>query len=212
METGIRATVGFDGPADCRVAQFAAAADTDITRVSTSVADDGPPVTEFLVDADASVPEWFEAEPVFSYDAAVVYRAVHDGEACPCACLGAHGCPIHRYAADAGGLRLVFHVEDFDGLQSVMASLREHHPDVDVRRLLQPPLEGSAEDRRFVNCGRLTDRQSEVLRTAYRRGYFERPKRANATELAEELGISRSTLTEHLAAAQRKLFEDLFDG
>ena len=92
-----------------------------------------------------------------------------------------------------------------------MATLRERFPSVDVQRLLQPPLEGTPEEQVFVNRGRLTDRQREVLQIAFERGYFERPRRANATELAAELDISGSTFTEHLVAAQRKILDDVLD-
>ncbi|MFB6220470.1 MAG: helix-turn-helix domain-containing protein [Halolamina sp.] len=209
MRSGIRATVSFGSPAGCPVARFSAATGASIDGVSTSVAPAGDVVTEFLADASGTV-EDVNAEPVFSYGTATVYRVAHGG-ACPCACLGEFGCPVHRCAAEDGELTVVFHAEGFDQLQDVMAELRERYT-VDVQRLLQPPLSGNPEERLFVNRGKLTDRQLEVLRTAYERGYFDQPRDANATELAEELGISRSTFTEHLVAAQRKLFEDVLDG
>jgi DNA-binding CsgD family transcriptional regulator len=207
MSTGIRATVTFESPASCPVARFSTTADAEIDSVATSVSSDGAPVTEFLVDGDRSISG---AEPMFSYGSADVYRVEHAGD-CPCTCLGEFGCPVHRFLADGGELTVVFHAERFEQLQEVMATLRDRFPSADVQQLLQPPLSGSPDDRRFVNRGKLTDRQLEVLRTAYREGYFERPRRANATELAEELGISQSTFTEHLVAAQGKLFEDVFD-
>ncbi|MFP4188694.1 MAG: helix-turn-helix domain-containing protein [Halobacteriales archaeon] len=40
-------------------------------------------------------------------------------------------------------------------------------------------------------------------------GYFNHPKRSNATEVADEMGIAVSTFTEHLSAAQRKILDDL---
>jgi hypothetical protein len=209
MDSGIRATVAFGGDAGCPVARFAESTGATVDGISTSVAPAGDVVTEFLIDAKAgesSAP----AEPVFSYGTADVYRVEH-GEECPCSCLGGFGCPIHQYAAASGELTLVFHAAGFEQLQAVMAALRDAY-DVDVKRLLHPPLEGRTEERLFVNRGRLTDRQLEALCTAFELGYFERPKRANATEVAEELGISRSTFAEHLAAAQRKLFEDVLDG
>ena len=52
----------------------------------------------------------------------------------------------------------------------------------------------------------LTDRQREILRHAVDVGYFELPRGSSATELAEDFGIARATLTQHLRAAQRKLF------
>ncbi|KPN30878.1 bacterioopsin transcriptional activator [Halolamina pelagica] len=147
---------------------------------------------------------------MFSYGSADVYRVEHADD-CPCTCLGQFDCPVHRYLVSEGELTVVFHAETFEQLQEVTAALRDRFPSMDVQQLLQPPLSGTPEDRRFVNCGKLTDRQQEVLRTAYREGYFERPRAANATELAEQLGISQSTFAEHLTAAQRKLFGDVFD-
>ena len=206
MSTGIRATVSFESPAGCAVAEFSRGADAAIDSVATSVSSAGTPVTEFLVDNGTVASD---SDPVFSYGSADVYRVEHAGN-CPCTCLGRFDCPIHRYLADGGELTVVFHAETFEQLQDVMAELRDRFPSADVQQLLQPPLSGTPDDRRFVNRGKLTDRQLEVLRTAYREGYFQRPRGANATELAEDLGISQSTFTEHLVAAQRKLLADVF--
>ncbi|MFP9060717.1 helix-turn-helix domain-containing protein [Natrialbaceae archaeon A-chndr2] len=52
----------------------------------------------------------------------------------------------------------------------------------------------------------LTDRQRQVLELAVEAGYFERPRHNNTGELADTLDISRATFTQHLRAAQRKLF------
>ncbi|WP_435101642.1 helix-turn-helix domain-containing protein [Halarchaeum sp. P4] len=212
MGSGIRATVTFDAPEECALARFSEAADEAITHVSTSVAvGDAACVTEFLAATD-DVPEETDAEHVFSYGTTDLYRVTHEGEPrCPCECLGSFGCPVHRYVAADGDVTLVFHAADFELLQDLMAALRERFPSADVERLLRPPLEGSPEERVFVNRGKLTERQREVLETAYEAGYFERPRRANATELAAELDISQSTFTEHLVAAQQKLLEDVLE-
>jgi predicted DNA binding protein/ActR/RegA family two-component response regulator len=52
----------------------------------------------------------------------------------------------------------------------------------------------------------LTQRQRQVLELAVEAGYFERPRDNNTGELAAALDISRATFTQHLRAAQRKLF------
>ncbi|WP_247728771.1 helix-turn-helix domain-containing protein [Halovivax limisalsi] len=213
MASGIRVTVTFETPYGCPIGRFSERADGSVDQPSTSVSDgeSGAVVTEFLADADVDTAD-LPCEAVFSYGSRTLYRTPHGEFDCPCTCLGTYGCPMHRYAADDGELTLVFHAETFERLQTVMAEFRERYPSVDVRQMLRPPLEGTREERVFVNRAALTDRQREVLETAYERGYFERPKGANATEIAGTLGISQSTFTEHLVTAQRKLLDDIFDG
>lgn len=57
----------------------------------------------------------------------------------------------------------------------------------------------------------LTDRQREVLRTAYESGFFETPRETTGTELADLLGVSQPTVTRHLREGQRRVFALLFD-
>lgn len=58
---------------------------------------------------------------------------------------------------------------------------------------------------------RLTDRQQEVLEAAFTAGYYEWPRETSGKELAEQLGISQPTLSEHLTAAERKLLSLLLE-
>ncbi|QSG04082.1 PAS domain S-box protein [Natranaeroarchaeum sulfidigenes] len=51
----------------------------------------------------------------------------------------------------------------------------------------------------------LTNRQREVLQTAYSEGYYDQPKGINGQEIAELFDISHSTVHEHLKAAERKV-------
>ncbi|MFW6045452.1 MAG: helix-turn-helix domain-containing protein [Natronomonas sp.] len=62
-----------------------------------------------------------------------------------------------------------------------------------------------------IDRGRLTDRQREVLRTAYDMGYFSYPRGANATEIADILDIATSTFLEHVSSAQAKLLGGFFE-
>ena len=63
----------------------------------------------------------------------------------------------------------------------------------------------------IVDRGVLTDRQRDVLGTAYELGYFERPRETNAEAVAAALSIAPSTLAEHLAVAQSKLTEAVLE-
>jgi hypothetical protein len=52
---------------------------------------------------------------------------------------------------------------------------------------------------------RLSSRQREVFRLAQMRGYYKHPRQTSADELASELGVSSSTVHEHLRKAEAKL-------
>lgn len=58
----------------------------------------------------------------------------------------------------------------------------------------------------------LTDRQLEVLQTAYHSGYFSWPRERTGEEVAESLDITQPTFNGHLRAAERKLCAMVFDG
>jgi hypothetical protein len=54
----------------------------------------------------------------------------------------------------------------------------------------------------------LSSRQREVFRLAQTSGYYDHPRRTTVDELADELGVSSSTVHEHLRKAEAKLLTD----
>lgn len=58
---------------------------------------------------------------------------------------------------------------------------------------------------------RLTDRQHAALLRAHTAGYFQWPHGTSGDDLAESMGVSRSTFHQHLRAAERKLTTALFE-
>ncbi|MFB6179803.1 MAG: helix-turn-helix domain-containing protein [Halorientalis sp.] len=210
MPSGIRATVEFSNPGLCPVAAISSTTETTIDSVSTNVC--GPDctrsVTEFSTESALESPE--EVSAVFSSGSLHRYRFVHDGDvSCPCECLGQWESPVARYVATEGTVTIVFHAADYEQLQTIVGDLRERFPEMDIKRFVRSTPAEVTRDTVLVDRGDLTARQLEVLRTAYDMGYFERPRRANATEVAAELEIDPSTFSEHLAAAESKLFDDL---
>jgi len=57
----------------------------------------------------------------------------------------------------------------------------------------------------------LTDRQQELLLGAYEAGYYDRTSDVTGEEIAAEFDISSTTLSQHLAAAERKLVSVFVD-
>lgn len=51
----------------------------------------------------------------------------------------------------------------------------------------------------------LTDRQFEVIETAYEMGFYEIPREASTEDIAGELDIDAATVSEHLQRAERNL-------
>lgn len=209
--SGIRVTVDFHSPAGCPMARFSADAGVHVESAATNVAIDGThAVTEFGV-RDGPPPEDLALEPIFAYGDARRYRFEHgSGPTCPCERLGRFDCPVDRYVVDNGVLTLDFHAADYDQLRTVVTDLNERFDGMDVRRMIRSAPDAEAADQILLDVNAFTDRQLEVLRTAYDMGFFDRPRRTNKTEVAAELGIATSTLSDHLTAAEHKLVATMF--
>lgn len=54
----------------------------------------------------------------------------------------------------------------------------------------------------------LTDRQEEVVRTAFDLGYYDVPRTASTDDVATELGLDSSTVSEHLQRAERNVLAE----
>jgi DNA-binding CsgD family transcriptional regulator len=57
--------------------------------------------------------------------------------------------------------------------------------------------------------GDLTEKQAEVLRLAYSRGYYSLPKKVGIEEIARLLGKDKGTVGEHLRRAEKHVFDRL---
>lgn len=55
----------------------------------------------------------------------------------------------------------------------------------------------------------LTNRQREIVETAYGMGYYEIPRAATTADVAEAVGLDASTVAEHLQRAQRNVVSEL---
>jgi predicted DNA binding protein len=124
--------------------------------------------------------------------------------------LADHGAVLRRLEATPAGVDVVVDVPDAEGVRTVLGVLDRHYPDFRLTGRGERRRDATTESRfRDDVLDRLTDRQLEVVRTAYYAGYFERPRRATGTELAAVLDISSSAFSKHVRVVQRKLFDVL---
>jgi predicted DNA binding protein len=218
MKDGVRARLAVRVSAGCPVASLSTA-DADasapmVRDVTWTRATDGQVTEEFRIPtavAEACPDALADAEPVLTVGDDRVYQFTRDaGEACACEVVERLDCPVAEVTADDGDLLLTLHLPDVGRLRDVVGELEGVAADVEVRYLVRADAaDDGGRDPAVVDRGRLTDRQREVLETAYRLGYFEYRGGANASAVADELGINNSTFAEHLSNAQSKLLGDL---
>lgn len=220
MASGVRAVVSFEGESVCPLALIANQENERIDTVARNVRPQGCEQTtsEFTINASVDVQSTLSSieavtsiQPVFSTDTFTRYRITHSsGIDCPCECLGCCGCPVYRYVAEDGSLTIEFCTTGFEELQTVIGELRSLFDSLSIDRLIQSPAEHTSTEFVMVDKARLTGRQREVMEVAREKGYFDLPRRTNATELATELDLHPSTVSEHLRTAEKKMLDQLF--
>jgi len=119
----------------------------------------------------------------------------------------------HRIVGRATHLDVVASVRDWSHLKTLADDIEAEHGALELIGTTQTdaigfPLGGTKIKRSLM--GKLSDEQLDVLEVAYRMGYFKVPQEATATEIARELDISRSTLSERLRRVEHNLCALLF--
>jgi predicted DNA binding protein len=131
-------------------------------------------------------------------------------------CLSKHACVVHElvdvgFLVDAmryreGTATVRGAVVGYDVLEGVMDAAGRT---VGVTLTGIQPLEDEGEEAVGQDFG-VTPRQDESLRVAVELGYFDLPREVTASEVAKELGISKTAFLERLRRAQRSVFGTLY--
>jgi len=208
MTTGLRAEVRIDASGECPVAGLSertGAEFRDVVWTGTG----STVVEEFRGDAPADA-DLQGVDRVFEYRNESVYQFERSGdEQCPCEVVEGLNVPTGEVRAVDGALYVTVHVPSANVIREVLERLYDHGVDASVQCLRRTVDADAERGATFVDRDKLTDRQAEVIETAYEMGYFEYPRATNAEAVAAELGVHPSTLAEHLATAQAKLFEQI---
>jgi PAS domain S-box-containing protein len=124
--------------------------------------------------------------------------------------LADHGAIFREATADPTATTLVVDVPESIDARSITRLVRETFSTVELERKRTLEL-GSDRDLHSQFLADLTERQLEVLRTAYYSGYFESPRENSGKEVAKTLDISPPAFYQHVRTVQRKLFAALFE-
>ncbi len=128
---------------------------------------------------------------------------------------GTHGARLREFSVDESGGRAVVDVPDDIEVRELLADITRSGPSVSMVARREAPTDdpstvGGAARTTLLEA--FTDRQREVVQTAYHGGFFEWPRRATGEEIADSLAISSPAFHKHVRSAERKLFAALFDG
>jgi PAS domain S-box-containing protein len=123
--------------------------------------------------------------------------------------LADHGAIFREATADPEATTLVVDVPESIDVRNVARLVRETFSTVDLQRkeTIERRLD---EDLHSQFLADLTDRQLEVVQTAYYSGYFESPREKSGEDVAEMLAISPPAFYQHVRTVQRKLYATLF--
>lgn len=127
--------------------------------------------------------------------------------------LTSNGAVPHRIYLEDDCVTVVASVQDWTHLKDVADHIEERYASFELSGTTE--VEGigyplGSEQLHFTFHGKLTKTQIRTLRVAYRMGFFEVPREATAQEVADELGVSQSGLSEKLRRIHQNACEFLF--
>ena len=111
-----------------------------------------------------------------------------------------------------GDFHMTIQIPQGADVRQFIDAILDAYPVAEVRAQRQVMRTGDSSNQ-IVSAGdgRLTDRQRTALETAYFAGFFEWPRESTGEEVADTLGISPPTFSQHLRVAEKKVFGALFD-
>jgi predicted DNA binding protein len=118
--------------------------------------------------------------------------------------LGAQPVLVERAAGTAEEWVFRLRAGDREALSKFQEACLAADVPLDVRRIVHDP-EAGGPDRYGI-----TDKQATALRLAFEEGYFQVPRGASQTDLADHLGISRQAYSRRLNRALDTLVESTF--
>jgi predicted DNA binding protein len=211
---------------ECLVVEFRVTDDdcplADATRSTDTVVEANPPQLRHdgnvLLQCSTSANDAEDLAAALDADDRLRYLHVAGaGDRVNVRCLSKHPCVVQRLTDagfmlesmmyDAGEERYTGAVVGQDVLEGVMEAAGET-VGVTLQRIY--PL-GSEDDQPVAERWPFTSAQEAAMRTAYDLGYFEVPREADTSDVADALGISKSAFLERLRRGQAAIFGRVFE-
>lgn len=170
----------------------------------------GEDVTHDLVchDADCTNCEC-RAEVRISGGSTRRFVAGEINDRCICPVFRQYDCLPSIEAFDGAELIVSLTLPDRKELTEIVSHLREVGASVRLDRLSRPGIEEN-DCVLQLEANSITEKQREAIRVAIECGYYESPRRADLGDLSDQLGVSRSAVSQRLGAVESKLVTELF--
>ncbi|AFZ74272.1 helix-turn-helix domain-containing protein [Natronobacterium gregoryi] len=124
-------------------------------------------------------------------------------EACICEQLSQFDCVFDVECIQDGSLQVFLVVKDRSLLSHIIDALEMLDATVRLRRLSRVP--SDEETTLEIDTGDVTEKQREAVELAVKRGYYGQPREATLEDLADELEISKSAVSQRLNAVEKTL-------
>jgi len=197
---------------DCPLAEATRAVDVTVDAQPPLMRDDGNVLIRFSAPTVAALSEALDGDDRIRYLHRLETDRRHDYR-----CLSMHPCIVHELVS-AGFMVESLTYEDGSAVltgavvgQEVLRGVMETAGKTVGVQLKRVYALGPEDQASVARQWDLTPAQEESLRHAVEAGYFTVPRGATATEVAEQMGISKSAFLERLHRAQNALLSQLFD-
>lgn len=124
---------------------------------------------------------------------------------CVCGTISRYDCVFDIDTVENGSLVISLVVESRSLLSRIVSALEETGATVRLRRLAHQSAEGTVNLE--IDATDITAKQREAVELAMELGYYDRPRTATLTDLAERLGISESAVSQRLNAVELTLIQ-----
>ncbi|WP_436343969.1 PAS domain S-box protein [Natronorubrum sp. FCH18a] len=195
------------------------------TRVAfegATIREDGPPIVFAVTDTAVSPDQTADLAELDGIHNVTVIAETEDETLLQLQCtepffgtvVDAHGGTLRSFVTDESTTRAIVDVPESIEIRELLSGLNRRGFSASmVARREQATADRSTIDAAARNSllEQLTDRQQEVVQTAYHGGFFEWPRQTNGEELADSLDISSPAFHKHVRAVEQKLFTTLFD-
>lgn len=119
------------------------------------------------------------------------------------------GANVHSMQVEQSRCQLVVSIPRDRDKTAFVSQLEATYPDVELKAQKSSAPETSPWERRLEHD--LTERQQEILRTAFFSGYFDQPRQSSGQDVAEALGISQPAFSKQLRTSQRRILSSLYE-